>query len=104
MGHVTRKHLFSKLLRSSVFKTSFIEFLTDEWKSDTYVVILGSETVIMGLEKACYCKNGSIIRYHIEELDCNHEEADTRLALHLAYVAKHAHLPDVVICCNDTMF
>jgi len=25
-----------------------------------------------------------------------------RLALHLAYMAKHAHLPDVVIRCNDT--
>ena len=60
----------------------------------------------MGLEKVCYCfrvgENGSIIRYRVEGLDCNHEEADTRLALHLAYVAEHAHLPDVVIRCNDT--
>jgi len=60
----------------------------------------------VGLEKVCYCfwvgKNGSIIRYRIEKLDCNHEEADMRLALHLAYMAKHAHLPDVVIRCNDT--
>jgi len=94
----------SKLLQSSVFKTSFIEFLAEEWKRDTYAVILGNRTVIMGLEKICYCfrvgNNGSIIGYHIEGLDCNHEEADTRLALHLAYVAKHAHLPYVVICCN----
>jgi len=30
-------------------------------------------------------------------MNFNREEADTRLALHLAYMAKH-----VVICCNDT--
>ena len=97
---------FSKLLRSSVFKTSFIEFLSEEWKRDTYAEILGNKTVIMGLEKVCYCfrvgENGSIIRYRVEGLDCNHEEADTRLVLHLAYVAEHVQLPDVVIRCNDT--
>ena len=58
---------FSKLLWSSVFKTSFIEFLSEEWKRDTYAELLGNKTVIMGLEKVCYCfcvgENGSIIRY-----------------------------------------
>ena len=97
---------FIKLLRSSVFKTSLIEFLSEAWKRDTYAEILGNKTVIMGLEKVCYCfcvgENGSIIRYRVEGLDCNHEEADTRLALHLAYMAEHANLPDVVIHCKDT--
>ena len=36
---------FSKLLQSSVFKTSFIEFLAEEWKRDIYAVILGNKTV-----------------------------------------------------------
>ena len=97
---------FSKLLRSSIFKTSFTEFLSEEWKRDTYAEILGNKTIIMGLEKVCYCfrvgENDSIIWYRVEGLDCNHEEADTRLTLHLAYVVEHARLPDVVIRGNDT--
>ena len=96
---------FHSLLKSSVFKTSFLKFLAEEWQKDSYANIIGKRRLVMGVEDVCYTftvmEDESVIRSTNEDLACNHEEADTQIVLHLAYLSKQT-IPNVVIRCNDT--
>ena len=85
--------------------TSFLKFLAEEWQKYSYSNIIGKRRLVMGVEDVCYTftvtEDGSVIRNTNEDLACNHEEADTQIVLHLAYISNQT-VPNVVIRCNDT--
>ena len=91
---------------SSQFKKEFLAFLKNEWTLDAYAEILEGHFLYYAVEQECYCyssENGTVNRNQIHELQCVHEEADTRLLYHANFVAeKYGEVPVIVIRSNDT--
>ena len=95
-GGQTRPSDFSQSLKSASFKMSFIKFLSNEWKNDEYVDILGNRTIYLALDEVCYkyqVVGRKMSRILVQELTCNHLEADTRILLHARYIADNSQLP-----------
>ncbi len=60
-----------------------------EWQKQEYAPLLEDKTLIIALESTCLqidiC-SGAIRCKEVNELICDHEEADTRMMYHLKYV------------------
>ena len=58
-----------------------------------------------GLDEVCYrykVVDGQMTRQNIMELNWQHEEADTRIVLHIKQACGQIILPSTVVCCIDT--
>ncbi len=95
---------FSKALQSKSFKTSFINFLAVEWSSSNYVNIIDGHTLYYAFENKCQqyqVTEGILETKLISELECCHEEADTRLVYHARHVACKTQEPTTAIVRTD---
>jgi len=81
-------------------KTSVIAFMVSEWKGTQHRGKLGEKTLYATTGEECFkiTSDGCI---QVASLQCNQEEADTRLLLHAAHAAKDG-FQAVVICSEDT--
>jgi hypothetical protein len=92
-------------LQSPSFKTSLLRFLADEWKNTSYAQTIAGHEVYVAVDETCYyftATNGIVHRDEVVSLNCSHEEADTRIVLHV----NHAHRSDskafISVRGNDT--
>ncbi len=84
-------------------KERLVEFLFTEWQRGKYADKLGNRMLVMTHGGYCHkltSQNGRVIAEELTDLQCDHEEADTRILLH----AKHASssTEQVVIRSPDT--
>lgn len=73
-------------LQSPSFKTTFFQYLTKEWQSDTHGDILHGREIYVAIDRVCYRfteQDGGVHREMVPPYQCEHEEADTRLIYHL---------------------
>ena len=96
---------YQKALRSDEFKTSLLAFLSVEWLDDQYAPILRGHQLFFALGADCYLfeeEDGIVKRKLVQDLQCQHEEADTRIVWHIQHAAVEYSNPNVVVRCNDT--
>ena len=82
-GYVIKS--WSEFLSVSSNKTELVKFLLGQWQSEEFRLKLSDCTMYVTCECECW-KLDSAGSERVDELQCNHEEADTRMALH----ARHA--------------
>ena len=95
-------HQWKKFMSTGKNKEELIKFLFKAWKKSSPQLLKGVEVFIMPGEE-CHKLTQSpntMICSHVEELTCDHEEADTRMVCH----AKNAsfNYPNVIIKSPDT--
>ena len=92
-------------LRSASFKTAFFKFLSVEWQYDQYHGVLKQHNILLAYEDKCVSFTASNSRVSVEELpelECSHEEADTKIALHMSHVLSQSSTANISIRCDDT--
>ena len=93
---------FRKLLTNGPFKQALVEFLFQEWQNCDPQILRGI-TVHLAHGAMCHSfteSEGHMYVNEVVELQCDHEEADSRLFLHAANVfLEH---PKVEMRCSDT--
>ena len=96
---------FHKALQSAEFKRELLSFLKDEWVSSSYACLLEGHQLYFATGQECFlftANDGHVERIRVNDLQCNHEEADTRLVFHANFVAATEEMPVVVIRSIDT--
>ena len=96
---------FTQALKSESFKISLFRFLANEWCRNEYATVLNTSELYFGLDEVCYrykVVDGQVIRQNILDLNCQHEEADTRIVLHIKHACEEIVLPNIVVRCIDT--
>ncbi|KAK7575726.1 hypothetical protein V9T40_012012 [Parthenolecanium corni] len=108
--HQKRPREFQKALSNQLFKKSFTEFLARDWKQEHHREILKHKILFFTERNKCFCITKESVR-EIVELECQHEEADTRLFFHCEHIFNHnvsfedstdASTRDIVIRTGDT--
>ena len=88
---------WSKLLCAASNKIEIVKFLLLQWKNHEFRSKLVDRELYVTSEDQCW-KLASSTCELVPELQCNHEEADTRIILH----AQHASGKCAVVHCDDT--
>lgn len=104
---ITRPHQklprqFAKFLSNGANKEKLVKFLLAMWSRDSTSIPAGIELYLCHGELCTRlnCSEGVMMVTDVQELKCDHQEADTRLLLHAAH-AGNTH-PGVVINSRDT--
>ena len=82
-----------------------LRFLSVEWQKDHYHGVLKQHTILLGLDDKCFSfteNNSCVCVDEISELGCSHEEADTRIALHVSHVLSQSPTANISVRCDDT--
>ena len=98
-----RPRKLEQALKSMSFKQALPRFLLEDWCNDEYLTIIGDREVYLGVDGVCArftVLNGVVWREFIDELSCNHPEADTRVCFHAYNV--DCQPGDVVVQASDT--
>ena len=69
-----------------IFKTALVTFLINSLQDDSLTVFLEDKHLLVTHEKKCYefkSNEGKMIMSEKQELDCSHEEADSRILFHV---------------------
>ena len=72
---------WNKLLSVTVNKPEIVKFLVSQWKAEAFRGRLGNRTMYVTTEDQCWRLDAAACE-PVPELQCNHEEADTRMVLH----------------------
>ncbi|KAI9550660.1 hypothetical protein GHT06_005149 [Daphnia sinensis] len=92
-----------KFLRNDSFKQEIVRFSSEEFEDDSLAEVYGEKVVRIGAESTCFLykvHNGKVIKQEDHELSCpQHEEADTKMLVHVASIPCPA---TVVIRTSDT--
>ena len=96
------KQSCQKLLQNGIFKDQLAKFLLMQWQKEQYGPILGNKTLVVCHGGHCVRItfnqiNGTMNVEYPQSLQGKHEEADTLLAFHAAYVPG-----SVVVRTSDT--
>ena len=78
---------WKNFLLSDKNKNQLVEFMFQQW-SQTPPTTLSSTVLVIGHGSNCHqihVTNGATTISHVPELECDHEEADTRMILHAAH-------------------
>lgn len=93
-------------MQSSAFKRELLRFLKEEWSSQAYASTLDGHDLYFASEQDCILYtvvDGRLTTEKIHELECEHEEADTRMIFHANYCANVSQeAPVVVVRTIDT--
>ena len=78
-------------------KAELIRFLVSRWKSQSSII--GDAKLYVAFDEKCICIKADGFSELIEDLECNQEEADTRMLLHAHHICHSAekviiHTPD----------
>ena len=83
---------WKKFLSSAENKTSLTEFLLQQWSGQSYADRIGRRSIFFAAGDICtrlFVVEGKVMSDQVEELQCTHEEADTRILLHAKHAADH---------------
>ena len=75
---------WKKILSIQSNKTEVVNFIVSEWKKPQFTFRLGSKVMFVTQGSKCW-KLTATCSSAVPELECNHEEADTRMVLHAKY-------------------
>ena len=95
-------------MKNTSFKISLNKFLIEYWNDDSLVDILGHKTLHANCGDQCYkyeVVSNCIVRSEEIHLYCDHEEADSRMLFHVAYLAENypsSTTVNVVVLSLDT--
>ena len=89
-----------KFLCSSRNKQALIVFVTKEWQKEKYADKLSGKTLVVTCGREAYQLSSGVVE-RLTNLDSSQEEADTRLLLHAAHVAR-SQFVTVIIVSEDT--
>ena len=98
---------WSKALHVSSNKTAVVTFLVDEWQRGKYAPLIDRHSLFVTSGEQCWLfrtgagDGNSVLRFRVQELECSHEEADTRIFLHAQHAAEAGH-STVIIRSPDT--
>ena len=76
---------WNKLLSVTANKPEIVKFIVSQWKTEEFRGRLGNRIMYVTTEDQCWRLDTATCQL-VPELQCNHEEADTRMVLH----AQHA--------------
>ena len=96
---------FKAALHSTKFKSALLSFLARDWRRDDYSQQLEGRTLYVSCGTECYvytATDGKVTSDIIPTMENSHEEADSRIVLHLKHVNDINPQSTVVIRCNDT--
>ena len=82
-----------RVLQSDSFKMELFRFFVQEWTRNADISATGNLCICIGLEEKCYCfraHEGVVIREEMAGLAYHHEEADTKIVLHLAAIVQQS--------------
>ena len=82
---------WKKFLSDGTNKAALAEFLFDVWKDADLTVVGNDLTVYIAHEELCHClkvTDGSQAVSTVKDLECDHEECDTRVFLHAHHAAQ----------------
>ena len=101
-------HQFKRALRSGPYKEELLKYLVKNWTQDKYHEVIGRRKLYCTVGTECFCITvddttvpPSVICTAIPDLDCTHEEADTRMMLHAKYASQVSQEP-ILLRCPDT--
>ena len=101
-------HQFKRALRSGPYKEELLKFLVKNWTQDKHHEVIGKRKLYCTLGKECLCIKvddttvpPSVICTPQPDLNCSHEEADTRMMLHAKYASQVNQEP-ILLRCPDT--
>lgn len=87
-------------------KEQLARLLLSEWQSDTYAPKLQNRRIYFAHKEECFCltsADGKKVQcFQEEELNSTHEEADTRIILHLMHAARSNEDKTILIRSPDT--
>ena len=84
------------------FKTSFVELLVSYWENDKLFPFFENKQLFVNCEDRCFkffAEGNCVVKAEVEELFSTHEEADSRMLLHVNYIPAPS---DIVIRIVDT--
>ena len=73
-----------KLLSVTANKPEIVKFLVSQWQTDTFRSRLGNRIMYITIEEQCWQLDVRTCK-PVPELQCNHEETDTRMVLQHAW-------------------
>ena len=96
-----------KALKSPSFKEQLPQFLMRDWAEQYHAQALSGRELYLGVQGECArftVVNGYVKKDIIEDLACNHPEADSRLCLHLHQYNRNNAVDghNTVVRCSDT--
>ena len=93
-------HQWRKFLSSSYSKQSLINFLVNQWRNPRHKEKFKDRELFVTCDEFCYrlTEEGS---QKVDELQCTHEEADTRILFHASHASQHGY-HSVIIVSEDT--
>ena len=97
-GHKVQQ--WNKFLSSSENKVQFLRFIASEWEEEVYRQRLMSKTLFLTSDIVCKKLTTADV-VDIGQLQCTHEEADTRILLHVQH-AVSSGFHNIVVCADDT--
>ena len=97
-GHKMKQ--WRAFLKMSDNKNKLIQFLVEQWKGKKTRATLGNKTLYVTCGQECFKLTKDVVE-PVHELQCNHEEADTRLLFHAAHMSR-SNLKAIVIHAEDT--
>ena len=91
---------WNKLLSITANKPEIVKFLVPQWKTEAFRGRLGNRTMYVTTEDQCWRLDAAACE-PVPELQCNHDEADTRMVLHARHAGGtcviHSHDTDVLV-------
>ena len=99
---------WSKALHVSANKAAIVSFLVEEWQKVKYAPLIAQRSLFVTSGEQCWlfrteASDGTVTvqRFAVPELECSHEEADTRMLLHAQHAANTGQA-SVIIRSPDT--
>lgn len=108
--HQKRPKDFHQTLNNPNFKVALIEFLAKDWHRYNHKDVLKGKYLFFTHENKCFVNNNGVSQ-EIKELECDHEEADSRLYFHCEGIfvqdyslrdSGDAHKRNIVVRTGDT--
>ena len=95
---------WKKFLSSGENKRMLTRFLLQQWSRDNYADRIGNRNIYFAVEDKCFqlsVNDGKVACKEITELNSNHEEADTKLLLHVKHASENGETT-IIIKSPDT--
>lgn len=83
----SRPNDFLKSLRNKKFKEALISFLGKHWENSDMAFLIGDKKIYLTVGINCYsyiAVENKVIKTEESQLQCTHEEADTRIIFHIS--------------------
>ena len=97
---------FKDFLANEHNKTQLIQLLTNEWKSDKFAPKLHGRQIFVVHGERCWLLTSddgiTTISHEVQELRSSHEEADTRIILHMLHADHNEGSETIVVRSPDT--